>query len=73
MRTYCLTFIGWVSSFLVYNPLIDTAVWNDRVVASTGQRLEVKELSGGKLFMKPYLAVLDRVHGWLSLLKKLSR
>jgi hypothetical protein len=54
-------------------PPIDTAVWNDRVVASTGQRLlifETEDLGGGKLFMKPYPAVLDRLHGWLSFLKR---
>jgi hypothetical protein len=26
--------------------------------------------SGGKLFMKPYPTVLDRLHGWLSYLKR---
>jgi hypothetical protein len=59
-----------------YNHFVDVATWGDKVVASTGQRLlifEAEELSGGELFMKPYLAVLDRVHGWLFLLKKLFR
>ncbi len=59
-----------------YKHFVDVAIWGDKVVASTGQRLlifEAEELSGGKLFMKPYLAVLDRVHGWLFLLKKLFR
>ena len=56
-----------------YVHFVDVAIWGDKVVASTGQRLlifEAEELSGGELFMKPYPAVLDRVHGWLSYLKR---
>ena len=56
-----------------YKHFVNVTIWGDKVVASTGQRLlmfETEELSGGELFMKPYPAVLDRFHGWLSYLKR---
>lgn len=59
-----------------YNHFVDVAIWGDKVVASTGQRLlifEVGDLGGGELFMKPYPAVLDRLHGLLFNLKRSFR
>jgi hypothetical protein len=60
-----------------YNPFVNTVVWRDKVVATTGKELlmfdsrDVEEAFRRKPFLAPYKAYLDRIRGALYVLKRL--